>query len=410
MSDDVLKPTQPGERLFHVDVLRGVAIFGILVVNMMFFVWPFYHILIDVQPWSGIANDIAQGFIWFFAETNFITMFSLLFGFGFYMLFQRASARQQNVRPLFVRRMFVLLGFGLVHTFFFWVHDVLVYFALVGFLLLLFRNKEPRSLTKWAVAAILIPMMFVLIAGGLGSLAAATPEGAAEMEAALSEQREMFAGMYEQALTTYGSGTFIEVTIQRSIDFVMEFIGSFLTSQLFLILAMFLTGLNLGKRGMFADPETHIEGWNRLLKWGLIVGLPTSAVYTVTGFFMEPMGVGAATTLHGASALVAGPALCLAYVSMIVKACRSERVRRVLSPVAAVGRNALSNYLFQSVICTTLFFGYGFGLYAGFGPAIGLLVTVAIYAVQLAISSWYVDRFRYGPAELLWRKLTYKAV
>ncbi len=410
MSDEALRPTQPGERLFHVDALRGVAIFGILVVNMMFFAWPFYHLLIEVEPWSGLANDMAQGFIWFFTETKFITMFSLLFGFGFFMLFERAAARRQNVRPLFVRRLVVLLGFGLVHTLFFWVHDVLVYFALVGFLLLMFRNKEPGSLTKWAVAAISIPVIVVLALGGLSALAAATPEGAAEMEAAMSEQRAMFAEMYEQALVTYGSGTFIEVTMQRSIDFIIEFIGSFLTSQLFLILAMFLTGLNLGKRGMLTDPEAHMPSWNRLLRWGLIVGLPTSAVYTVTGFLMEPMGAGLAATLHSASAMIAGPAMCLAYVSLIVKGCRSERVRRVFTPVAAVGRNALSNYLLQSVICTTLFYGYGFGLFAGFGPAVGLLVTVAIYAFQLAVSSWYVSRFRYGPAELLWRRLTYRAV
>ena len=107
---------------------------------------------------------------------------------------------------------------------------------------------------------------------------------------------------------------------------------------------------------------------------------------------------------------IAGPALCLAYVAAIVRACRSERVRRLLAPVAAVGRNALSNYLLQSVICTTLFYGYGFGLFGSIGPAVGLLLTIGIYVVQMIVSTYYIRRFRYGPAELLWRKLTYRAV
>lgn len=410
MSNQVMRPTQPSERLFHVDALRGVAIFGILVVNMMYFAWPFYYELADMELWSGTGNAIAQAVIWFFAESNFITMFSLLFGFGFFMLIQRAEARQQKVRPLFVRRLLVLLGIGLVHTLFLWVHDVLVYFALVGFLLLLFRNKDARSLTTWAVASLTVPILFLLVSGGLGALARMSPEGAAEMEAALGGQREMFTAMYDRAFEVYKSGSFAEVTMQRTTDFVLEFFGGFLASSLFLIFAMFLTGLQFGKRGMLTEPDAHVKSWKSVLRWGLIVGVPTSALFTYTGFVGSSIDLGWAGVLHGALVYVAGPALCLAYVAGIVLASRREGVRRVLAPVAAVGRTALSNYLLQSVVCTTLFYGYGFGLLGSIGPAAGLLLTVGIYALQMIVSTYYVRHFRYGPAELVWRKLTYREV
>ena len=410
MSDRVMRPTQPNERLFHVDALRGVAIFGILVVNMMYFAWPFYYELADIEIWSGTGNTIAQAVIWFFAESNFITMFSLLFGFGFFMLIRRAEARGQNVRSLFARRLLVLLGIGLVHTLFFWVHDVLVYFALVGFLLMLFRNKAPRSLTKWAVASLTVPILFLLVSGGLGALARTSPEGAAEMQAALGEQRELFTAMYDQAFDVYRSGSFAEITMQRTTDFVVEFVGGFLASSLFLIFAMFLTGLQFGKRGMLSDPDAHVETWKSILRWGMIVGVPTSALFTYTGFIGSSIDLGWAGMLHGTLVYVAGPALCLAYVAAIVLACRRERVRRLLAPVAAVGRNALSNYLLQSVVCTTIFYGYGFGLFGTIGPATGLFLTIGIYAVQMIISTYYIRHFRYGPAELVWRKLTYRTV
>jgi len=405
-----MRPTQPGERLFHVDALRGVAVFGILLVNMMYFAWPFYHELAGMEIWSGTANRLAQAGIWFFADSNFITMFSLLFGFGFFMLIRRAEAREQHIRPLFARRLLVLLGIGLVHTLLFWVHDVLVYFALVGFLLLLFRNKEPRSLTKWAVASLAIPVGFLLVSGGLGALGRMSPEGAAEMQTALDEQRATFTEMYDRAFEAYRSGSFAEVTVQRMTDFFVEFVGGFLTSSLFLIFALFLTGLQFGKRGMLTNPDAHVEAWKSVLRGGLIVGVPLSAVYTYTGFVANSVDFGWAEVLHGALVFIAGPALCLAYVAAIVLVCRSKRARSLLAPVAAVGRNALSNYLLQSVVCTTIFYGYGFGLFGSIGPAAGLALTVVLYALQMVISTYYIRRFRYGPAELVWRKLTYRRV
>ncbi len=405
-----LLPTQPAERVLEIDVIRGVAILGILVVNMMYFAWPFYHELIPGAAWTSPADRVAEVLIWFFAESKFITMFSLMFGLGLAMLMGRAEAKGQEVRPLFVRRMLVLLLIGAVHTVLFWVHDILVYFALVGFLLLLFRRKEPASLKRWAAVVFLVPVVVTGAFVGLGALAATLPEGAAEMEAAMQENVAMFERMYEQALAVYSTGSFGEVTVQRIVDFGMEFVGGFIGGSLFVILGMFLLGLAAGKARWLQDPEAHVAAWRRVLRTAGPIGLIGSAVLVVGRLGADPGMLSWRDLATSAGTFIGAPAMCLAYVSAIVLLSRKARWRKLFRPLAAVGRTALSNYLLQSVICTTLFYGYGFGLFGQVGPAAGLALTVGIYALQVVLSNLYVQRFRYGPAELLWRKLTYRAV
>lgn len=404
------RPTQPNERIFAIDAVRGVAIFGILVVNMIYFAWPFHAEVVGIELWSSTADLIAETAIRFFAEGKFITMFSLLFGLGFSMLITRAEKRGARVAPLFVRRLLVLLLIGLVHTLFIWVHDVLVYFALTGFILLLFRNREPRTLLRWAALFLAVPIVVAIVLAALAAVAAASPEAAAQMEAGIAEQRAMFERLYEQAFATYSTGTFAEVTVQRLADFSLEFIGGFIGSNLFLIAAMFLLGTWFGRQAMFSDVEGNIDRWRRLFRTALPIGVIASLVYTWASLAAEPLDLSWPFALRTAGMFIGGPALSLTYVATIVLASRREHVRRLLQPVANVGRFALSNYLLQSVICTTLFYGYGFGLMGRVGPAVGLAITVAIYALQLLLSSLWVRRFRYGPAELLWRRLTYRAV
>ncbi len=405
-----MRPTQPGERIFAIDAVRGVAIFGILVVNMMYFAWPFHAEVAGIELWSSTGDRIAEAAIRFFAEGKFITMFSLLFGLGFSMLITRAEARGARVAPLFVRRLLVLLLIGLVHTLFFWVHDVLVYFALTGFILLLFRNREPRTVLRWAAVFLAVPIVVTTALAALGVLAARSPEAAAQMEAGVAEQRALFAQLYEQAFATYSTGTFAEVTVQRLADFGLEFVGGFVGSSLFLIASMFLIGTWFGRESMFSNVDGNIERWRRLLRVALPVGAVASLAFAWVSLATEPTELSWPLALRTAGMFIGGPALCLSYVAAIVLASRHEFFRRLLQPVANVGRFALSNYLMHSVICTTLFYGYGFGLMGHVGPALGLALTAAIYVLQLVISSLWVRRFRYGPAELLWRRLTYRVV
>ncbi|TVQ27485.1 MAG: DUF418 domain-containing protein [Spirochaetaceae bacterium] len=406
-----LRPTQPNERVFAIDAVRGTAILGILVVNMMFFAWPFYKILtVGSFSGAGTIDRIAELAIWFFAESKFITMFSLLFGFGFSMLMVRAEKAGRSPARLFSRRLFVLLLIGLVHTILFWIHDVLVYFALTGFLLLLFRNRTNRTLLRWAVVFLALPVLFALIMTTLNTVVWTSPEAVAEFESGVTAQREMFEDFYAQAMTVYSSGTFLEITTQRVFDFIMEFIGGFLAGSVFLIMAMFLIGTVIGRRGMLQNPSAHLDSWRKLLRTAAPIGIIGSAVYTWAHAMTVPLALNWPSFFQTLGVYVGGPALSLAYVACIVLFVQSESGKRLFTPVAAVGRYALSNYLFQSVVCTTLFYGYGFGLFGQVRPALGLLLTLVIFSIQMGLSMLLVRRFRYGPAEWVWRKLTYQAL
>jgi uncharacterized protein len=172
-------------------------------------------------------------------------------------------------------------------------------------------------------------------------------------------------------------------------------------------LAMFLLGLFAARQHLLDQPDTHAKALRRMLVFGLAIGLPANVFYAIAFAKGEPLEVDWLWTAGSLALAVGGPALTFAYVAAFTLALRHERARRILQPIAAAGRMALSNYLLQSLICTTIFYSYGLGLYGSVGRAPGLALALVIYAAQVPLSVWWLRRFRFGPAEWLWRCLTY---
>ena len=401
----VAAPVAAPERIAALDVARGAALFGILSVNMAYFSQPIQALIAGPREWTGPLDRAAAWLIMFLAEGKFYTLFSFLFGLGLAIQMTRAEARGIPFVPLSIRRLLVLLVFGLVHAYFIWIGDILVTYALLGFALLLFRNQRPRTLLVWA-GAFLGVLVLMMVAGGASfELARAVPGAGTEIDRAMAQAAAEYASQAEQAERVYREGSFLEITAQRARDLNVLYPNLIFTAPS--VLTMFLLGLYAGKRGVVQDIQAHRPLIRRVMGWGLGLGLPLNLFYAVTmleGSRMNLIGFSGAGQI---AQTVGGPLLALGYAAGLTLLSRGDPWRRWLAPVAAVGRLALSNYLLQSLVATTIFYGYGFGFFGQVGPAGGLALTVAIYLAQLPLSVWWLRHFQFGPAEWLWRTLTY---
>lgn len=401
LRENTAMPTQPNERVEVIDILRGFALFGILLVNMMYFAWPVYTEVIGT-PWTHPLDKAASWFVSFFAAGKFFTLFSFLFGLGLAVQMQRAEARGVAIVPLYLRRLLILLLIGIAHVVLLWWGDILTYYAILGFVLLLFRGTKPRRLLVWAFVFLLIPLL--LNAGFIGLLKLADDSG---QLASVQTVEAQYQESYTLALTTYQSGSFATMTEQRIQDYAFAALGQVFSGTFFIVLAMFLLGLYVGKRQLLHHVTEHLAMFKRVFVWGGVLGLAGTTLEHVFFTSLSPLEPTFLGLLGLAGYIIGAPVLSLCYASGLVLLTQHVKKLKVLAPL---GRTALSNYLLQSLICATLFYGYGFTLYGKVGPALGTVITVVIFVLQLPLSHWWLRHFRFGVAEWLWRTLTYGKV
>ncbi|MFN2441195.1 MAG: DUF418 domain-containing protein [Thermoanaerobaculia bacterium] len=383
------EPVPPSERLVAVDALRGVAVFGILVVNMLFFAAPIPWI--SSAHWTGLADSIAMFVTEVFFTAKFYTTFALLFGFGFGLQMERAETAGRSFVPTYIRRVLMLLLFGLLHASLVWFGDILHVYALLGLLLIPFRRLAAAAIVPIALVALFIPVGLLFLAALAISLVG---DSAAAGTDSLFNTAE--------AIRIYSSGTWSEVHRQRLSDWMfLEGAALFFFPTIF---AMFLAGHLLSRTQIARRPADY----RRLLRIVAIAGIGAGIPVNILAWWLQrgasPMELGWRAAWHQAVLAVGAPLLALGYGSLVL--LLSDR-QRVLAPFAAVGRMALTNYLLQSVIGTLIFYSYGLGLYGTLGPAALLPLAVAIFLVQVPLSFWWVKRFRYGPVEWIWRGATY---
>jgi uncharacterized protein len=389
-----LSPVASPERVELIDILRGFALFGILLVNMQMFGAPLQLWFSQIEWWPGPLDRAVELGIRFLAQGKFYTLFSILFGLGLAIQFDRAEARGvRSARP-FMRRYSWLLVIGLIHAWLIWMGDILVSYALVGFLLLPFRRRKLKTLAVWTVVLLLIPLAFFAVPVFL-------------VEVPEQDQEEIRVAI-DGANEAYSSGDYGLIFGQRAIDVLTVWVFSLFSVPSFL--GLFLIGLNLGRRRFFHDLPRYLPLVRRWIWWLFAVGVAGNAIMVVATE-ISPQPVSRIGWYGQLAMTFGGPAMTLFYVSAIVLLVQREAWQRRLAPLAAVGRMALSNYLLQSLICTAIFNGYGWvGLYGKVAPSVGLVLTVALYLAQIPLSRWWLNRFRFGPAEWLWRSLTYRTL
>ncbi|GIF17024.1 DUF418 domain-containing protein [Actinoplanes teichomyceticus] len=381
-------PEPATSRIGLVDALRGFALFGILAVNITYFGSPFQGTGIADPAHHGALDTAVHLAVTALFETKFFLLFSFLFGYSFTLQMDSAARRGARITRRFPRRLAGLFVIGAAHAVLLFPGDILTTYALLGVVLLVLRRLRPRR-ALWVAAGLLV---LAAAAYALLAIALHASGGAGGPDPAAAGRALATGAAYRG-----GPG---EVIAQHLRD-LPDTAALLLLFQAPAALAMFLAGLAAGTRRALADAGRH----RRRLRWimvaGLSVGLPAGALYA----YVETYRAGTPAELAVlALDLLAAPALAAAYGAAVLLAGTARP--RLAAALAPAGRMALSNYLFQSLVCSLLFTGYGAALTGRLGPPAVFAVAVALFAVQLPLSAWWLRRHRYGPVEWLLRMVT----
>ena len=400
-----LQPLASDQRIATLDVLRGFALLGILLMNIEGMAGPLFGSMSGFDPDLTGADRIADGLIYFFVQGKFFPLFSLLFGMGFAVMSARAEAVGRPFAGVYWRRGLVLLGFGLLHTLLVWPGDVLLSYAILSFFLLAFRPANARWLAWLGVLAALVTPAMMVGLGLLFWMMSLAPDGADEFNKALATQGRLVLDMLEAGRQAYGRGTFPEATVQRARDTGVMMANLPLLAPL--LFGMFLLGGAFVKSGAIRAPQE----FPRLYAWLRLGALPLGLALMGLSFAIEPTQAFDSFTLAQGLGMglgmIAGVLMMLGYMGWVVRGLRVPALAPLLAWLAPAGRMALTNYLMQSLVCTWIFFGYGLGYFEQLPRAWQVPFCVALFAVQVLVSRWWLARFRFGPAEWLWRTLTY---
>jgi uncharacterized protein len=411
-----LAPVAAAERFPALDVVRGFALLGIFLMNVEFFWRPMQDIS---QP--GIDPDMAGAAWWadalvfFFVQNKFWTLFSLLFGMGFAVMIDRARKAGRPFVPAYLRRSLALMGIGAVHAMVIWSGDILLTYS-IGALLLLAARAVRRAIVgrdappmpagtlfKWG-AALYGTMLAIMLAAGLyGSF---SPPPSAEHAAESADMRAEMQAERDEAARIYATGTFREAVGQRVVD-TGEQMGGSLVIFLPLLLGVFTMGVGVLRSGVVEDPRAHRDLLVAARNVGLPVGFAIMALSTWLGTGMMFHRFGFPEALQAASYLAAGPILALAYGATVTLALDGPAGGWLRNWLGPAGRMALTNYLTQSVVGTLVFYGYGLGWFGKMDRQWQVAFVFGVFALQLVLSRAWLAVFRFGPAEWLWRALTY---
>ena len=390
-----VSPLPVRERIQALDVLRGVAVAGILLANVMVFFGLIFMPPDRVAALPTAAADRVASFLErVFVDGKFYSIFSLLFGIGFGVQLSRGG---EAALPRFKRRLRILLGIGAIHAFLIWAGDILMLYALLAFTMPWFARKSNRDLVRWTVILLAVPTTLYIVALAVSMLVG---YGAPQSSAAAGVPANIL-----KFFEAIGTGGFKDAFIGNLVFLGGRWADLFATVRFPKVLGMFVLGLWTVRTGLALSPSEHRA---TLVRWSLLgwsVGLPANiiAAWAFDHWSYLPPSLGG--LLGTAMQAVGVPMLALGYAATVVLLVVDGR--RLITVFAPVGRMALTNYLMHSVICVVLSYGFGFGLWWRVGASRALAIAAAIIVVQIPLSAWWLSRFRFGPVEWIWRRLTY---
>jgi uncharacterized protein len=383
-------PTDPQTRLQSVDAVRGFALFGVLLVNM-------YNFGAYAPEWTGAIDYAASTLMHSIFETKSWRLFSLLFGFGFALQLAKIMSQAGGTLWFYCRRLLVLFVFGMAHALFF-DGDVLMEYATLGLILGAFRNVRQRRL--------LVLACVLLAAFPVGNLIGTGSDNVPQSEDALP--------LAELRVDHPYLGSLLDV-FQENARAIPPRIWSNLhdPESSLAVFSMFLLGLYVGRARILHEVTHHLSLIRKVFGWGIgIGGVSALAEWSLTqkfgyGVFTQNTASNGVQLLGDLLFAYGSTALALGYGAGIVLLAQRPAWQPVFRLLQSLGRMALTVYLSGTAMSTTLFYGYGFGQLFLLGPAATTLYAILFFMLLLLFCNWWLGRFRFGPAEWLWRSLTY---
>ncbi|MDQ0063128.1 DUF418 domain-containing protein [Paenibacillus harenae] len=376
---------ETGSRVRMIDTIRGFSLLGILISNMLIFQYGIYG-KDEMEHFDPSKLDaMTHKLLTVFVEGSFMPIFMFLFGYSLFKL--RESLVQQGLRqgPALVRRFLLLIGFGMLHSVLLWEGDILLAYGATGFILLLFVNRKVKTLLVWGIALSTVMLL-------IGFL----PDE--ESTGATSRMNEYV----EQSIAVYGEGSYTEVMDFRLNEDPLGLpLGVMLASVALaplMLLPMFLFGIVAARKQWFHNPLRERRANARLAVLFVPIGLALKAVAVWQ----------ISSSWSFAFIATGGLVLALGYIFTMAAVLGSiSKSNVVVSAFQAIGRMSMTNYIMQTVICTTVFYGYGLGWFGDIGVLNGLLLALLIYSVQAVVTSFMLRSFKNGPLERLLRMWTY---
>jgi len=393
-------PVAEADRIRSLDVLRGVAVLGILTMNIGSFAMPAAAYQ-NPSVWGELTGP--NGWVWrlthLLGDLKFMAIFSMLFGAGMVLMAERHETGGKGASGLHLRRMAWLLVFGLIHAYALWYGDILVWYAVTGTLLFPFRRWRPRTLI--ALALVFWIVGTGVMAGGGLSVSQWPAEQQAEIIAELDPSPEALEA--EVALYRGGWLQQMEHRVPQSLSMHTEVYAMW---AFWRVGGLMLFGMALFKLGVFSARSRTSTYWT-LVAAALVGGLPlislgvarnTATAWAAPDFFF----LGSLYNYWG-SILVA-----LGWVGGVMLLCKTGVWSSLTTRLAAVGRMAFTNYIAQTLICTTIFYGHGLGLFGSVDRVGQTGVVVGVWTLLIVGSGWWLARYRAGPLEWAWRSLVYR--
>ncbi len=389
-SDLPVLPTRAPERIAGIDVLRGIALMGILIVNIFYFCAPdpFYEAYFN--SFQSPPDDLIFHAVNFFFSGRFYPIFSFLFGFGFFIQFTRLRQKGFAAKKFFARRLTILLIFGVLHVLFVWEEEILLFYALFGFVLILIAERPPRTILFFAAAAYALPVLMQMLNG---------------LYAFLPPKYVLFHSMaeYTAFYTSASYGQILAARLALYADKIFT-IGGFIHH--FDRLAFFFAGFYAAKTNWLADISAHGGFWIRAWMLAFVFGVIFHALWIV--YIEKPALAPAPLSVFVISMLL--PFQVFSYICGILLLLKIKGIQNILHVFAAPGRMALTNYIMGTTVFSFLFYSYGLGLYGSLSPSQLMGIALAFFAFQVVFSNIWLKKFLYGPLEWIWRSLTYKSV